>query len=542
MILRTQHSGHIFTLSVLVLLTILACESSALLSDYNYAVKRKFSSIYYRNMNSSQYSPVVAFDTYGGISKAFVSSRGFGGGKAVYTFDLQDPFLYSSHKTISNYFGENSFSLIYEYQLPISLWLTDPKRGLITSLVVKGLQKTFEEESSESEDEVVANLAQSEVFTNRITYLAHAPLEDVQAVIRCYMPCNVLGVGIDSTSDAQLNVSSKCVDGLRPILFYPKQLYSDGNGRYKVMLRFNMSSTALPPNYVNYTASVNIEGDTYESSAAAVIGAQRGISIVSDVDDTIKISQVNDKIRLLKNTFLREFRAVKQMNTLYNGWKQQSIPSSGRTIAQTPLPDPYSSFSDEVGGTATSFHYVSGSPLPLFATVSQFLQEFNFPVGSLHLKNFTRSRAELIKSLESTSTVTHKVQIVTDLISRFPNRNFVLVGDSTERDPETYGMLARAFPSRIKCIFIRLVEQNSSDSTFSECAEVSKTCENLTIQYTRSDTKKSVFYSRLKKTTEIQTNHSRFEEAFKLVPTSKWRTFSDAKELEGLNLATGQCY
>jgi len=37
---------------------------------------------------------------------------------------------------------------------------------------------------------------------------------------------------------------------------------------------------------------------------------RRGLSIVSDIDDTIKISEVLDKIRLIANTFIHSFRVV----------------------------------------------------------------------------------------------------------------------------------------------------------------------------------------------------------------------------------------
>jgi phosphatidate phosphatase APP1 len=37
----------------------------------------------------------------------------------------------------------------------------------------------------------------------------------------------------------------------------------------------------------------------------------------------------------------------------------------------------------------------------------------------------------------------------------FPQRTFILVGDSGERDPEIYGAIAREFPNRVTKILIR---------------------------------------------------------------------------------------
>ena len=44
----------------------------------------------------------------------------------------------------------------------------------------------------------------------------------------------------------------------------------------------------------------------------------RGVSVVSDVDDTMKISNVPKKAELMKNTFLSEFKPAPGMSALFN--------------------------------------------------------------------------------------------------------------------------------------------------------------------------------------------------------------------------------
>jgi phosphatidate phosphatase APP1 len=53
------------------------------------------------------------------------------------------------------------------------------------------------------------------------------------------------------------------------------------------------------------------------------------------------------------------------------------------------------------------------------------------------------------------SNPTFKLDNIRSLLSRFPKRNFLLVGDSGEQDPEIYGQIAREFPTQIQRIFIR---------------------------------------------------------------------------------------
>jgi phosphatidate phosphatase APP1 len=53
-------------------------------------------------------------------------------------------------------------------------------------------------------------------------------------------------------------------------------------------------------------------GDNKDKSTGVIrlIDQRQGISIISDIDDTIKISEVLDKVRLLANTFIHPFKPV----------------------------------------------------------------------------------------------------------------------------------------------------------------------------------------------------------------------------------------
>jgi phosphatidate phosphatase APP1 len=57
-----------------------------------------------------------------------------------------------------------------------------------------------------------------------------------------------------------------------------------------------------------------------------------------------------------------------------------------------------------------------------------------------------------------------KLKVIGDLFQRYPQRRFVLVGDSGERDPEVYGRLTREFPAQVVHIFIRDVTSEPPDA------------------------------------------------------------------------------
>lgn len=159
----------------------------------------------------------------------------------------------------------------------------------------------------------------------------------------------------------------------------------------------------------------------------------RGYSVISDIDDTIKQSQVTDKSELLKNTFLREFRAVDGMPELY------------RILA----------------GTGASVHYVSSSPWQLYQPLDGFLEKAGFPQGTLHLKHFRLKDSSALDLLGSQTDT--KLKAISPILERFPERRFVLIGDSGEQDPEIYGQIAREHPEQVVGIFIRNVTSATSD-------------------------------------------------------------------------------
>jgi hypothetical protein len=152
-----------------------------------------------------------------------------------------------------------------------------------------------------------------------------------------------------------------------------------------------------------------------------------GMSIISDIDDTLKHSHVGCKQSLLTNTFLREFEPIGGMAELFRGWA-----ASGAT-----------------------FHYVSSSPWQLYRHLAEHLSQQGFPDGSYHLRAF-RLRDHLIRRILMLRR-SGKAAVIRGLLQTFPGRRFVLVGDSGELDPEIYGAMARKFPRQVAGVFIRQI-------------------------------------------------------------------------------------
>ncbi|KAF9010909.1 hypothetical protein BDZ89DRAFT_937293, partial [Hymenopellis radicata] len=174
-----------------------------------------------------------------------------------------------------------------------------------------------------------------------------------------------------------------------------------------------------------------------------------GFGVISDIDDTVKVSHVLDKIALAKATLFEDPTPVSGMPDLY------------ATLAQT-LDDP-------------NFIYISGSPFQLYPFLRDFL-ETSFPEtrGPIFGKNLTLSDPAGILDLlfDENDTFDFKLSQISRVQGMFPNKKFLTVGDSTEKDPETYGEAFRLFGDFIQCIWIRKVDDaDNSDERFAAAFE-----------------------------------------------------------------------
>jgi phosphatidate phosphatase APP1 len=195
-------------------------------------------------------------------------------------------------------------------------------------------------------------------------------------------------------------------------------------------------------------------------SGRAHLLADEGLTVISDIDDTVKISHVRDKKKLLRATFLEEFRAVEAIAERYRRWAQEGA----------------------------HIHFVSSSPWQLFPELEAFFRQAGFPAATYSLKRVRAKDASVLTLLDD--PFESKTATIEAILERFPNRRFILVGDSGEKDPEVYGHVTRSLkrPQQIVKIFIRDV-------------------------------------------TDQQPHHPRYREAFAGVARERWRIFRDAREL-----------
>lgn len=184
---------------------------------------------------------------------------------------------------------------------------------------------------------------------------------------------------------------------------------------------FNMRAALdFVPTHVRVLASEHLS-----ATEEVKITQPKGVSIISDVDDTIKHSSIGSGAReIFRNAFIRDLGdltidGVKEWyNTMYD--------------------------------MGVGVHYVSNSPWQLFPVLVSFFRIAGLPPGSYHLKQYSGMLQGIFEPVAE-----RKKGTLEKIMRDFPERRFILIGDSGEADLEVYTDVVLANPGKVLAIFIR---------------------------------------------------------------------------------------
>jgi phosphatidate phosphatase APP1 len=118
----------------------------------------------------------------------------------------------------------------------------------------------------------------------------------------------------------------------------------------------------------------------------------------------------------------------------------------------------YRALYDGGGGARNPIFYVSSSPWNLYDVIGGFLEAEDIPAGPLLLRDW-----DLGPSLLRNQA--HKSAHIREILETYPGMPFILVGDSTQEDPEIYARVVAAHPARILAVYIRNVEARPERSS-----------------------------------------------------------------------------
>jgi len=166
--------------------------------------------------------------------------------------------------------------------------------------------------------------------------------------------------------------------------------------------------------------NVYTEGDI-NGNATAYLVPPKGLTIVSDIDDILRVTKIYQPKEGLLNSFARPFTPWMNMPDIYANWSR-SIPNF-------------------------HFHYLTTTPEQATRNYMDFIYK-TYPGGSFDTRPLNFS--------DVSATLSIRKFLLEKVFQTFPERKFILIADTSNSDVmRDYPAMVTEFPGQVQCILLR---------------------------------------------------------------------------------------
>lgn len=178
----------------------------------------------------------------------------------------------------------------------------------------------------------------------------------------------------------------------------------------------------LPGNATSTVQILNMNAKGAKSgNATAYLVPPEGLSVISDIDDILRVTKIYQPKEGIINTFARPFTPWMNMPDIYANWSSSS--------------------------SRIHFHYLTTLPEQVTRTYMEFIYK-TYPLGSFDTRPLNFSNAK--------ETLKVRKFLLNKVFDTFPKRKFVLVADTSNHDiMKDYPAMYKDYPGQVSCILLR---------------------------------------------------------------------------------------
>jgi hypothetical protein len=168
---------------------------------------------------------------------------------------------------------------------------------------------------------------------------------------------------------------------------------------------------------------------TETGNATAYLVPPTGFTVISDIDDILRITKIYLPKEGLLNSFARPYVPWMNMPDIYANWS-------------TSFPNMH-------------FHYLTTTPEQVTRNYMNFIYN-TYPGGSFDTRPLNFS--------DVAATLSIRAFLLNKIFDAFPNRKFILVADTSNSDVmKDYPSLAQTRGNQVQCIFLRNTSSTDDD-------------------------------------------------------------------------------
>jgi Uncharacterized conserved protein (DUF2183) len=170
-------------------------------------------------------------------------------------------------------------------------------------------------------------------------------------------------------------------------------------------------------------------GNSTLGNATAFLVPPTGFTVISDIDDILRVTKIYQPKEGLLNSFARAFVPWLNMPEIYANWST-SIPNM-------------------------HFHYLTTTPEQVTRNYMDFIYK-TYPGGSFDTRPLNFS--------DVSATLSIRKYLLEKVFATFPQRKFILVADTSNSDVmRDYPKLAVDHPNQVQCILLRNTSATDDD-------------------------------------------------------------------------------
>ncbi len=179
----------------------------------------------------------------------------------------------------------------------------------------------------------------------------------------------------------------------------------------------------------------NHKGTAVHVTCNVIVPAKTDFALISDIDDTFLVSHSGEILKRLYVLFTENARTRKPFEGAVQHYRLLHCAADGKP-----------------GDNA--FFYVSSSEWNLYDYISEFVHEYRLPEGV-----FMLNQIKTFRELLATGQNNHngKFTRIVKIIELYPEQQFVLLGDDSQKDIDIYTSVVRSFPQNIYAVYLRRV-------------------------------------------------------------------------------------
>ena len=231
----------------------------------------------------------------------------------------------------------------------------------------------------------------------------------------------------------------------------------DGYFRFQVPLPEELSG-----GWHEYEVGIEAVVDEKKYSAVSkeefFIPFKSSYGIISDIDDTFLVSHSRKSFQKLFVLLARNVQARKPFDDVVKHYQLLSFASRVHPQEQSNI-----------------FFYVSSSEWNLYDMIVRFAELNGLPKAVLKLKKIKSGLDDFV--MTGSGSHDHKLRKIHNIIEFYPELQFILLGDDSQKDPEIYEQICKQFTKNIRAVYIRQTRTRAK----AETTQFLKNIENLGI-------------------------------------------------------------